>query len=112
MSFFQKDVDSLLARVKALEANDVNPKLVALQKSIKDDLSKQLNASQRRLVSNILDVILSEDKTAAKQLRQELEITAGAATKAANDAKAIAQVEIDAAIELLRAKSYVFAHGE
>lgn len=106
-----EDLQALNKRLQAIEANDVNPKLLALRKSIKDDLTKQLHASQKQLVSNLLDVILAEDRTAMKALRQELEITAGAATKAANDAKAIAQVEIDAALELLRAKSYTFAHA-
>lgn len=110
--FLQNDVDSLMKRVKQLEANEVAPQLLALRKSMTAEFKELLISSQKSLVSNILDVILAEDKTAIKQLRQELEITAGQATKSANDAKAIAQVEIDASIELLRAKSYVFAHSE
>lgn len=105
------DLDAVTKRLQSLEADSVNPKLLALRNSIKDELTKQLNASQRALVSNLLDVILAEDKTAMKALRLELEVTAGQATKSANAARAIAQVEIDAAIELLRAKSYVFAHA-
>jgi hypothetical protein len=106
------DLDALTKRLQAVEAVDINPKLVALRNSIKDDLSKQLNTSQRALVSNLLDVILQEDRGAMKALREELEATAGQATKAANDAAAISKIEIDSAISLLSSKSYVFGHGE
>ena len=112
MSFLQNDVESLLKRVKTLENLDVDAKLMAMHKHLLNEVRSLITSSQKSLASNLLDVILAEDKTAIKQLRQELEITAGQATKSANDARAIAQVEIDASLELLRSKSYHFSHSE
>jgi ferritin-like protein len=104
-------LDALSGRIKKLENTDIDTKLKNLEKSITVELNNRLMSSQKALISGLLDVIIKEDKTAIKQLQQELSITAGQATKSANEAKAIAQVEIDAAIELLRSKSYVFAHA-
>lgn len=107
-----EDLQALNKRLQAIEANDVNPKLVALRNSIKDDLTKQLFASQKQLASHILDIILQENKDGTKQMRQELEVTASAAARSAEIAQQYAATELTAALELLRSKSYQFAHGE
>lgn len=114
MSFLDNDVQSLLKRVKTLEADgdDLDKKLAAMQRSILHEVRSLITSSNKALASHLLDVILAEDKTAIKQLRQELEITAGQATKSANEAKSIASTELTMSIELLRSKSYHFAHGE
>jgi hypothetical protein len=69
-------------------------------------------SSQKALISNLLDVILSENGGTTKALRSELEMTAGQAAKSAEQSKNYAMTELTGGVELLRSLSYMFAHGE
>jgi hypothetical protein len=114
MSFLDNDVQSLLKRVKALEADgdDLDKKLAAMQRSILHEVRSLITSSNKALASHLLDVILQEDRGAIKQLQSELEVTAGQASKSASEAQSLAATELTMSVELLRSKSYQFSHGD
>jgi hypothetical protein len=112
MTFLDNDVQSLLKRVKALENLDVDAKLIAAHKHLLNEVRTLITSSQKSLASNLLDVILSEDKTAIKQLQAELSATASSAARSAEIAQQYASTELTMSIELLRSKSYHFSHSE
>jgi hypothetical protein len=103
---------ALSDRIKRLEKSDIDGKLMATHKHLLNEVNERILSSQKSLISNLLDVVLSEDRSQLQALRQELEMTAGAASKSAEIAKQYATTELTSSVELLRSLSYVFAHGE
>lgn len=106
------DVEGVNKRLRSLESQDITPQLRQLKSDILKAVQNAITKSQRATLSAVVDTILSEDKSVIRQLQQELATTASAAFSHAKSATDIARIEIDAAVELLRAKSYVFAQGE